>query len=197
MKIVSAVFVLLAAPLLRAAILEEVPQGARDELAAGETVVKSKDIQGAPWPMLTLYKVVDASPEVVKKLLLDYNAAPSYTPGLLKAEVLRTLPDGARDVRYTVKMPVIQKTSYVVRNEYSGDGKKFAVTWRLLESPFAKASDGSLRIEPYGGDKTLLSYTNLVIPKTNLVAGLKNQALNEAKATVAAIARESERRAQR
>ena len=40
-----------------------------------------------------------------------------------------------------------------------------------------------------------MRYTNLTVPLTNLVSGLKNQALNEAKATVRAIASEAERRA--
>jgi hypothetical protein len=40
-----------------------------------------------------------------------------------------------------------------------------------------------------------MRYTNLTVPLTNLVAGLKGQALNEAKATVRAIALEAARRA--
>jgi hypothetical protein len=40
-----------------------------------------------------------------------------------------------------------------------------------------------------------MCYTNLCVPVTNLVAGLKNQALNEAKSTVRAIATEAKRRA--
>ena len=41
-----------------------------------------------------------------------------------------------------------------------------------------------------------MRYTNLTVPITNLVSGLKTQALNEAKATVRAIASEAERRAE-
>ena len=40
----------------RADLLDEVPQNARDELAAGQTVVKSEDVKGAPWPRLKLYR---------------------------------------------------------------------------------------------------------------------------------------------
>jgi hypothetical protein len=189
-----AAIVLLAMP-LRAALIDEVPASERDELASGQVVVKSKNVDGAPWPKLSLYQVVDAPPDVVKNLLLDYDSAPSYTPGMLAAKVLATNPDGTKDVQYTVKVPVLQKISYSVRNSYAQKGKNFTVSWDLIQSPLAKDVEGSLRIEPYGTNQTLLCYTNLVVPITNLVAGLKNQALTEAKGTVKAIKDEAEKRA--
>lgn len=183
------------AALLHADLLKEVPKSQRDELAEGQTVVKSTDMPGLPWPQLSLYRVVNAPPDVVVDLFTDYDAAPSYTPGLLNAQVISTNPDGTKDVRYTVKVPVIQRTSYVVRNTYQKQGSNFTVSWKLVQSPLAKKSDGSLRIQPYGDDRTLMCYTNLCVPITNLVSGLKNQALVEAKNTVLALATEAERRA--
>lgn len=188
-------FVFLFAALLHADLVKEVPKSERDELAAGQTVVKSTDMPGLPWPQLSLYRVVNAPPDLVEDLFTDYNAAPSYTPGLLRAQVIATNPDGTKDVRYTVKVPVIQRTSYVVRNTYQKQGDDFMVSWTLVQSPLAKRSDGSLRIQPYGTDRTLMCYTNLCVPITNLVSGLKNQALAEAKNTVLALATEAERRA--
>jgi hypothetical protein len=180
-----------------AGILSEVPKSQQAQLAAGEIVVQSRDVPGAPWPELKLYKVVDAPPSVVTDLFMDYDAAPKYTPNLLSAKVLTTNPDGSKDVEYTVKMPVVQKVSYTVRNSYKKTGDGYEVDWTLLKSPLAKSSDGSLRTEPYGDNQTLLCYTNLCVPITNLVSGLKNQALTEARATVTAIANEAARRAVR
>jgi hypothetical protein len=176
-------------------LLDEVPTNAREELAQEQVVVKRKTVRGAPWPELSLYQVVNAPPQVVADLFTDYAAAPTYTPGMLAAKVTATNPDGSKDVEYTVKVPILQKITYTVRNSYRKTGKAFQVDWTLLQSPLAKSSDGSLRIEPYGKNQTLLCYTNLVVPVTNLVVGLKNQALTEAKATVRAIKAEAERRA--
>jgi hypothetical protein len=180
---------------LWADLLKEVPKSQRDELAEGQTVVKSVDVPGKPWPQLSLYRVVNAPPSVVSNLFTDYASAPSYTPSLISAQVIATNPDGTKDVRYTVRVPVIQRTSYVVRNTYLQQGQNFTVSWKLVQSPLAKQSDGSLRIQPYDGNRTLMCYTNLCVPITNLVSGLKNQALVEAKNTVLALATESERRA--
>jgi hypothetical protein len=180
---------------LRADLLGEVPQSARDELADGQLFVMSENIQGVPWPRLKLYQVVDAPPKVVADLFSDYSAAPDYIPGMLGAKVVASNPDGTKDVEYKVKVPVLQSISYTVRNTYIQKGNSYEVKWTLLRSPLAKSSDGSLRIEPYGKGKTLMCYTNLCVPITNLVAGLKNQALSEAKSTVRAIATEAKRRA--
>lgn len=176
-------------------MVKEVPKSQRDELAEGQTVVKSLDVAGAPWPQLSLYRVVNARPSVVSDLFTDYDSAPTYTPGILSAQVIANNSDGTKDVRYTVKVPILQKINYTVRNTYSNSGETYTVSWKLLQSPLAKQSDGSLRVEPYDGDRTLLCYTNLCVPVTNLVAGLKNQALVEAKNTVLALATEAERRA--
>jgi hypothetical protein len=180
---------------LRADLLSEVPQNSRDELAQGQLVIMSENVDGVPWPRLKLYQVVDAPPKVVADLFSDYSAAPDYIPGMLAAKVIATNPDGTKDVQYKVKVPVLQSISYTVRNAYIKKGNSYEVKWTLLRSPLAKSSDGSLRIEPYGKGKTLMCYTNLCVPVTNLVAGLKNQALNEAKSTVRAITTEAERRA--
>lgn len=179
----------------RADLLGEVPADSQDELADGQTVLTSKQVPGGPWPKLTVFQVVDAPPKVVYNLLTDLPSAPSYTPNLISATVVANNADGTKDVEYTTKVPVLQRISYTVRNTYLQKGNTSEVKWTLLKSPLAKKSEGSLRVEPYGRNQSLLCYTNLVVPVTNLVAGLKNQAANEAKATVQAIAREATRRA--
>jgi len=193
-RLLSAAFLLLAVPLVRAAFIDEVPQIALDELAAGQIVVKSKAVSGAPWPRLSLYQVVNAPPAVLKNLFTDYASAPSYTPNLLSATVLTTNPDGSKDVQYTTKVPILGKISYTVRNSYITRGNSYEVDWTLIKSLLAKSSDGSLRIEPYGQNQTLLCYTNLCVPITSL-PGMKDAALGEAKTTVRAIKAEAEKRA--
>lgn len=179
---------------VRADLLGEVPKVAQDELADGQMVVKTQTVSGAPWPRVILYQVVNAPVKVIWDLFNDLNAASSYTPNLISADVIAQ-NGNTKDVRYTVKVPVLMRISYVVRNTYIKKKDGYEIDWTLLQSPLAKSSDGSLRVEPYGNNQSLICYTNLCVPITNLVAGLKNQALNEAKTTVRAIAAEAERRA--
>jgi len=189
--IISA-FLMLAPIGTMASVTKELDASQKRELAAGETVVIATDHDGLPWPELTLYKKVDAPPEVIAKLFLDYENAPSYIPGMVAAKVVREEGDGTKDVRYTVKMPVFTQLTYTVRNHYSKHGDSFNVKWELLESPVAKSSDGSLRVEPYEG-QSIIRYSNLVHPTFPMAGALKGQALKEARATVEAIAKEAER----
>lgn len=163
-------------------------------LASGETVITSRDLPKEAWPELTLYRVIKAPPEEVKNLLLDYKSAPSYTPGMVSAEVIAEPSPEVKDVRYTVRMPVVSKISYVVRNTYRTAGQEFSVKWDLVESPVASASRGALEVELYGKD-SLLRYTNHVTPSMPMAGVLKGQALKEAKTTIEAIGAEAERRA--
>jgi hypothetical protein len=185
----------LCAPALRAELLNKVSADEQKELAAGQVVVESTKVQGAPWPQLSLYQVVDAPPKVMADLLNDYSSAPSYTPNMISAKLIGTNGDGSKDIEYTAKMPVFGTMTYSVRNTYVRKGKDFTVSWTLLKSPFAKKSDGSIKIEPYGNNQTIMCYTNLVVPITSMIPGIQGQALSEAKSTVAAIKGEAEKRA--
>lgn len=190
-----AAFAVSASPLCRAGMLDDLSSDQQSTLAAGDTVVTSSNVQGSVWPRLQLFRVANAPLKTVVALLNDVESAPSYTPGMLAAKVLSTNPDGTKDVEYTVKVPILQKISYSVQNTYKKTANSYEVSWTLIKSPLAKASDGSIRAEPYGKNQTLVRYTNLTVPITSLVAGLKNQASKEAQTTIAAITAEAEKRA--
>ncbi|MEI7864367.1 MAG: hypothetical protein WCI38_03265, partial [Chthoniobacterales bacterium] len=112
----------------------------------------------------------------------------------LKSAVVENEPDAnTKDVRYTVKLPVLFTISYLVRNRYEKTPEGYTVHWNLLESIFAKSAVGRLRVEPHG-DLAVICYANHVEPATKLVAGLRSLAIKEASKTVDAIVKEAERR---
>lgn len=178
----------------RASMVDKLTPQQVQMLQEGKTVVTSRDIDKEAWPELTLYRLVQASPKEVYDLFLDYESAPSYTPGMIKAEVIGEPAPSAKDVRYTVKVPVLGNISYIVRNFYSNKKGVYEVSWDLVESPMASASTGALTIEPYG-NKTLLRYRNHVTPSVPMAGMLKGQARKEAETTIEAIAKEAQRRA--
>lgn len=178
---------------VQASIVTALDAGQLESLRKGETVLTSKDLPDEAWPELTLYRLVEAKPGEVFELFNDYASAPSYTPGMISAEVVEEPSPNVKDVRYTVKVPVLSRISYVVRNEYSRRGQTYEVSWKLLESPVASASNGDLTIEPFEG-KTLLRYRNHVTPSVPMAGMLKGQAAKEARTTIEAIEAEAARR---
>jgi hypothetical protein len=176
-----------------ASMLTELSTQDRTKLDGGQSVMTTIDKPGATWPEVRIYRKVQATPEGVTDLFLDYENAGSFIHNL-KSAVVENQPDGnTKDVRYTVKLPVLFTISYLVRNRYEKTPEGYTVHWNLLESLFAKSAVGKLRVEPHG-DVAVICYANHVEPATSLVAGLRNQALKEASNTVDAIVKEAERR---
>jgi hypothetical protein len=186
-------FTLLALASAPAALLDELNPADRAKLDAGQNIVTTIDKPGATWPEVRIYRKVQATPQGVTDLFLDYENASSFIDNLDSA-VVENQPDRqTKDVRYTVRLPVLLNISYLVRNRYQKTPDGYTVHWNLLESVFAKSADGSLRVEPHS-DGAVICYTNHVEPATRLVAGLRGQAIKQATATVDSIAKEAERR---
>lgn len=178
---------------IQASMLKELSAQDRAKLEKGESVMTTVEKPGATWPEVRIYRKVQATPEGVTELFLDYENAGSFI-GNLKSAVVENQPDSnTKDVRYTVKLPVLFTINYLVRNRYEKTPEGYTVHWNLLESLFAKSAVGKLRVEPHG-DTAVICYANHVEPATSLVSGLRGQALKEASNTVDAIVKEAERR---
>lgn len=174
----------------------ELSAAEQKKLARGETVVQTIERRGATWPEVRIYKKIRATPEDVTALFLDYPNAKSYIDNLESAVVEKTPDPQTKDVRYTVRLPVIGGISYLVRNRYEKTQNGSVVKWTLLEPPFAaKAATGSLRVEQgANGDGSVICYANHVEPATRLLSRLSGLAVKEAAHTVEAIVKEAEKR---
>ena len=185
--------ILAAAAPAGAAVVDELGAADRAKLESGQSVMTTIEKPGATWPEVRIYRKVKATPEGVTDLFLDYENADSFI-GNLESAVVEKQPDAnTKDVRYTVKLPVLFTISYLVRNRYEKTPEGYTVHWNLLESLFAKSAVGKLRVEPHG-DMAVICYANHVEPATRLVAGLRGHAMKEASNTVDAIVKEAERR---
>ena len=184
---------LAAAAPVGASMVDELGASDRAKLESGQGVLVTVDKPGATWPEVRIYRKVKATPEGVTKLFLDYENAGSFIDNLESAVVEKQPDANTKDVRYTVKLPVLFTISYLVRNRYEKTPEGYTVHWNLLESIFAKSAVGKLRVEPHG-ETAVICYANHVEPATRLVAGLRGHAIKEASNTVDAIVKEAERR---
>lgn len=182
---------------VHASLADELDAEARAKFDAGDNVVVTIEKEGAIWPEVCIYRKVNARPEVVTDLFLDYEHANTFISNLESAVVENTPDPNTKDVRYKVRLPIIFSISYLVRNSYEKTPEGYIVRWHLLEPPFAaKSAVGSLRVEPHG-DGSVICYKNHVEPSTRLIAGLRGHAVKEASKTVSAIVTEAERRQKR
>lgn len=179
---------------LRASIISELPPADKVLIEKGDNVVTTIEKAGAVWPEVRSYRKVKATPQEVTNLFLDYEHANTFIDNLESAKVEKEPDANTKDVRYSVKLPIIFSIHYLVRNQYEKTSDGYTVKWHLLEPPFAaKSAVGSLRVEEYG-DISVICYANHVEPSTKLIAGLRGHAVKEAVKTVNAIVKEAERR---
>jgi hypothetical protein len=156
----------------------------------GHQVVSPRDIKGLPWPELTIYQAVDATPEEVAAVFFDYKHAGTFIPNLLKSEIARVLSPRSLEVDYGVKVPVLPDEFYTARNDLSRpEPGVHVVRWQLLRAVHTKNSTGEFRVEPLGAG-ALIRYRNLTVPGSAMAGLLKGQATRQMKQTVAAIAAE-------
>lgn len=186
-------FVLLFQGPSTAGVLDELDAEKLAKLETGENVLVTREVPGAVWPEVLIYRKVTATPKKVTELFLDYENAGSFIENLDSAKVENEPDANTKDVRYTVRLPVLFTISYLVRNRYEKTRNGYTVHWNLLQSLFAKSAVGALRVEPHG-KVAVICYANHVEPATKLVAGLRGLALKEATKTVDAIVAEAERR---
>ncbi len=161
-------------------------------LKQGQMVVASENVPGGPWPRLKVYTLVNASVPVIKSVFLDYANAQNYIPNLVSAKVVDRPSANVVDVAYTSHMPIVGNSTSTVRNTYVTKGNALTVDWNLLSSTVADVSTGQLKVEPFGSG-SLMRYTNYVVPKSSLAFLAKGVAMNEVKATVAAIKKQAEK----
>ena len=110
--------VLLCTAAARAEMLTELSPADIAKLESGENVLTTIEKPGAIWPEVRIYRKVNATPQSVTDLFLDYEHANTFISNL-KSAVVENEPDGnTKDVRYTVKLPVLFTISYLVRNSY-------------------------------------------------------------------------------
>jgi len=188
------ILAMLSVTLVHGNIISELSTEEQGKLHKGESVTTTVEKKGAVWPEVRIYRQVKATPQEVTDLFLDYEHANTFIDNLVSAKVEKQPDTNTKDVRYTVKLPIIFSIQYLVRNHYEKTPEGFKVSWYLLEPPLAaKSAVGSLLVEPFG-DVSIICYTNHVEPATRLIAGLKGHAIKEATKTVAAITKEAEKR---
>jgi len=173
-----AVFLLLLAGAAASLSAEEsmwsaLTQQQHAQLLAGKQVELEEEISGKPWPRFTIYHLVKGTPADVAAIFWDCELDPKYIPNCLSVRIISRPAPWIHDGEYTLKMPLfLPDEVYVSRNELKRHSATFyEISWKVLRSRYSESCSGSLRMEEHDG-KTLLCYSNLVVPGSHRLAGL-------------------------
>ncbi len=104
---------------------------------------------------VTEQTTIAAPPEVVREVLLDFPAYPTWAKDLKDADVVATDDEGRpRDVRFRAAA-MGRSTSYTLRYDLSDPMK---VAWVLLEGDVTRKLDGHYALTPSDDGATEVTY---------------------------------------
>jgi hypothetical protein len=187
---------LLASGGAAASTIDALPPASRLQIDAGVTVVRTRAMPGSSWPSVTVYQLVDTTPEAAMAIFTDYDEQASYLKdccGVLRSRVLDAAVGGdprVQRVLFEIEVPVVSNETYELREEMSrGTDGSYRVVWsKVSAGGHSDAIVGRALFEPRGG-KTVFSYHNYT-QITAFGAGLfADASVKRAQVTAQAIAR--------
>ena len=96
--------------------------------------------------------VVNTSPEVLFKVITDYEKYPQF---LSEVSAVRVLERAGNTATVEYELDLIKKVSYTIKlTENAPKG----VSWNLVKSSIMKSNDGGWTLEDLGGGKTKATY---------------------------------------
>lgn len=149
------------------------------QLSNGKPLVLNKEIPGEPWPEMTIWQLVKCSPEVLAGVFWDSELDPSYLPSCLETQIVARPIPSAQKARFRLKMPL-----FLPDEVYISDIRlipqtpgSYKITWKVLESIYAKSCSGEILIEPHAG-MSLVRYRNFMVPRSRIAGLLKGPGMS-------------------
>ena len=196
----SALGVLVASQSAMASVLDPLSVAERVEIDKGEVIVKSQDMPGSSWPSVTVYQLVNTTPEEAMAVFTNYGEQATYLRGccgVLESRVLDAAVGGDRRIQrvlYELEVPVVANERYELREEMSkGPSGSYSVTWRKV-STGGHSDDivGRATFEPRGG-KTAFSYNNFTKINEFGAGFFADQSVERTQKTVEVMAKQMEK----
>lgn len=172
-------FSTLAVPVAASAQSETFSASERRALARGELVTRPEEQQRGDLRLIggTAWQVVDVPPDVLWAAVLDVDDWTEFLPQAVESRLIREAA-GRRDVFIRHEKGPIQ-ASYTVRLDFV-EGRRMA-RFRLSQSRQSSIRDGwgFFIVQPFGDDRSMVSFGVLADMGTGLVTGLARPAVHE------------------
>jgi hypothetical protein len=173
---------------------EELSAKQQAQLSSGKAVVIEEDVPGEPWPILTIYQIANCSPEEIAGVFWDSELDTKYLTGCRSVGFVERPTPSVQVAEFTLKMPFfLPDEVYTSRIELIPQTPgRYKITWRILESRYAKSCNGSVLLEPLSG-KTLIRYRNFMAPHSRVAVLMRSPARDRVVESVQALVNQVEK----
>ena len=154
-------------------------------------VMKNNNIKDHTWPEIYLYFIIDASPLESVAVFYALEHQKDYTPNLIKSTIIKQISPTEVYTSYELKMPwPLDNGKYIhgsTISRYTNSG--YQVSWYMVKSNITTKVNGDAIFLKLG-EKTLVRYRAIVIPKSFFARFIKSKILADIKNTLIAIKKE-------
>jgi hypothetical protein len=153
-----------------------------------ELIIRSRAIPQRPWPEITVFSVIDASPVEAAALFSNYQDQKRYIPDLIKSAPTRKIADNEVIVDFEMRTPwPLSNSKYSTRNVFKTlESNEYEISWNLVQSDSLIDSKGMAQFTPYG-KKTLFTYKSFIHPDSKFASMFSSKAKDGMSKTVQAI----------
>lgn len=134
----------------------------RRGLERGELIVKTRDVEGYPWPEVRVYRWVEASPGEVMGAYVDFESQVGYLPHLAESRIVRRLSRNSFHVSYEYEV-IGPNERHRVLAVVSRSPGGFQLTWELVTARYARRLSGQMRVEE-ASPGSIIEFANRVDP---------------------------------
>lgn len=163
-------------------------------LSHGKPLILEREIPDQPWPELTIWQLVKCTPEELAGVFWDSELDANYLPGCLDVRILSRPTPSIQKARFRLKMPFfLPDEVYVseIRLLPAPPGS-YRISWKVLESIYAKSCDGEILIQPHEG-MTLIRYKNFMVPRSKIAVLLRGPGRDRVVESVHALVAQTEK----
>jgi hypothetical protein len=184
----ACLFVLYASLCFSMTTFTDLTQAEVAKLTNRELILHSKDIPKHPWPEITIFALIDASPVESAALFSNYQDHKKYIPDLVKSDPIRKIAENETIVDFEMHVPwPLANSKYSTGNVFSkSENNEYEIRWYLVQSDSLIDGKGAAQFTPYG-KKTLLKYRSFIHPDSKLASIFASKAKSGIEKTVHAI----------
>jgi hypothetical protein len=130
----------------------------KDRLEKGELVVRPVTQRRGQWNLMggSSWQVINSSPEIVWRSLLDFRHYRRVLPRILDARIVTKKPN--QELLYIEQGTSIFQVSYYLRLAINSDRKDINFSVDEERPHTLKGGWGFYAVRPYGNNKTILAY---------------------------------------
>ena len=139
----------------------------RRRLARGEILTKTWKLEGTDIGTGRARGVIDAKPERVFAIIADVNRYREFIKRVVDSRVVRDAGK-SYDFFYKIDMPwPLSDHWFITRNVHRIDEQRrvYRRSWKLVRGSFHR-NEGYWQVEPWPGDRTLVTYSVVLQPRS-------------------------------